>query len=72
MVSFKDYKIKVDTYAPGLKPKSNEKDMQKIRDLYSDLESRFDGIEAKLLDCNVEKLVVNIVKRGGVADVEDS
>ena len=72
MVSFKDYKIKVDTYAPGLKPKSNEEDMQKIKDLYSDLESRFDGIEAKLLDCNVEKLVVNIVKRGGVADVEDS
>lgn len=72
MVSFKDYKIKVDTYAPGLKPKSNEEDMQKIRDLYSDLEGRFDGIEAKLLDCNVEKLVVNIVKRGGVADVEDS
>lgn len=72
MVSFKDYKIKVDTYAPGLRPKSNEADMEKIKELYSDLESRFEGIEEKLLDCQVEKLVVNIVKRGGAADDEDS
>lgn len=71
MVAFNNYKIKVDTYAPGLKPKSNEEDMNKIKDLYSDLESRFDGVESKLLDCKVEKLVVDIVKRGGPADEDD-
>ena len=74
MVAFNDYKIRVDTYAPGLKPKSNEEDMAKIKDLYSDLEGRFKGIEPKLLDCKVEKLVVDIIKRGGIADdeLEDS
>lgn len=64
MESFNNYKIKVDTYAPGLKPKSNEADMAKIKDLYSDLESRFKGIEDKLLDCQVERLIVDMVKRG--------
>ena len=68
MEVFNNYKIKVDTYAPGLKPKTNKADMNKIKNLYSDLESRFKGIEAKLLDCQVEKLVVDIVKRGGPAD----
>ena len=71
MAEFKDYKIRVDTYAPGLKPKSNEEDMNKIKDLYSDLERRFEGIEPKLLDCKVEKLVVDIIKRGGLADEDD-
>lgn len=68
MVHFKDYKIKVDTYSPGLKPRSNEADMEKIKKLYSDLENRFDGVEEGLVDCKVEKLVVTIVKRGGIAD----
>lgn len=71
MLAFNDYKIRVDTYAPGLKPKSSEEDMAKIKDLYSDLEGRFKGIEPKLLDCQVEKIVVNIIKRGGIADEDD-
>ena len=63
-----DYKIQVDTYAPGLKPKSNPEDMAKIKELYSDLEQRLKGIDAALSNCNVEKAVINIVKRGGLAD----
>lgn len=63
-----NYKIKVDTYAPGLKPKSRPEDKDKIKKLYSALENRFKDVEEDLENCKVEKLVVTIVKRGGIAD----
>lgn len=72
MVSFKNYKITVDAYAPKLKPKSNTADMKQIQALYSDLENRFDGIEDQLLNLGMERLVIDIVKRGGIVDDEDS
>lgn len=62
------YKIKADSYCPGLKPKSNPEDMKKIKELYSKLETRLKGIEPEFEKCGVEKFVITIVKRGGVAD----
>ena len=70
-VTFKNYKFKADTYAPELKPKSNPEDMAKIRKLYSDLEQRLKGLDTGLDDCKVEKLVITITKRGGLADEPD-
>ena len=66
-----DYKVQVDTYAPGMKPKSNPEDMAKIKELYSDLETRLKGISESLTNCKVEKAVIKIVKRGGIADDDD-
>lgn len=64
------YKFKADTYAPELKLKSNPDDMKKVKELYSDLESRLKGIDDGLGNCKVEKLVITITKRGGMADDE--
>lgn len=68
MTLSKKYKFKADTYAPELKIKSNPEDGAKIKELYSDLEKRLGGIEKGLDDCKVEKLVITITKRGGLAD----
>ena len=67
-----NYKIQADTYAPGLKPKSNPEDMEKIKDLYSKLENRLSGIDEELDNCMVEKLVISVIKKGGVADEDES
>lgn len=70
MAKFEDYKVRVDTYAPGLRPKYNPDDHAAIIELYSDLESRLDGIDEKFKKLGVERIVVDIVKRGGLADDE--
>lgn len=67
-MKFEKYKIKVDTYAPGLRPRFVEKDKKAIQDLYLNFESRFNGVESQLEDLGVEKLVITFIKRGGVAD----
>lgn len=67
-----NYRIQADTYAPGLKPKSNPDDMKKIRALYSKLETRLDGLDADLEECKVEKLVLSVIKKGGIADEDRS
>lgn len=66
-----EYKFKADLYAPALKPKSNPKDKDRIQAIYGIIEDRLRGIEKDLKACSVEKLVIDITKRGGVAD-EDS
>ena len=67
-----NYNVQVDTYAPNLKPKSKTEDMEKIKKLYSDLETRLSGIDSELDDCMVEMLVINITKKGGLADESES
>lgn len=65
---FKDYKIKADTYSLTLHPKTNPEDLDLLKNLYSDLENRLEGIEPGLNKCGVERLVLTITKRGGLAD----
>lgn len=68
MTKFEKYKVKVDTYAPGLRPKYNPGDLAKLKSLYSDFENRMDGIEKDWEELGVEKIVITIVKKGGLAD----
>lgn len=68
MAKFNKYKIQVDTYAPGLKPRTDENDMKSIKTLYSHLEDRFDGVEQELDELGIERIVIDIIKRGGLAD----
>ena len=65
-----NYKFKADTYAPELKIKSDPEDLKKVKDLYHDLEGRLTGIDSGLDICKVEKLVITITKKGGLADDE--
>lgn len=67
-MAYKKYIVQADTYAPELKPKSNPDDMAKIRDLYSNVEKRLNGIEEDLEKCQVEKFEITFIKRGGLAD----
>ena len=67
-MTFNKYIVQADTYAPELKPKSKPEDMEKIRNLYSNIESRLKGIEDDLENCSVEKFVISFTKKGGLAD----
>lgn len=64
----REYKFRADLYAPELKPKSNPKDAEKIKALYKNVQDRLKGLEKELKACSVEKFVIDITKRGGLAD----
>ena len=66
-----NYKIRMDTYAPGLKPKRNPEDKKKLKKLISDFESRLIGLDDEMLEMGVERIVIDIIKKGGLADDGD-
>ena len=63
-----EYKIRMDTYAPGLKPKKNKEDLGKLKDLYHDFEEKLKNFDDRLAELGVEKIVINIIRKGGFAD----
>ena len=68
MSDMSEYKFRVDTYAPGLKPRTNEEDEKKIKQLYSHLSSKLQGVEQELIELGVERIVIDVIKKGGLAD----
>lgn len=68
MANFDKYKFQVDTYAPKLKPKTNPEDKDALKTLYSHFTARLNDLDEELEGLGVEKIVITIIKRGGLAD----
>ena len=66
-----NYKIRMDTYAPGLKPRKDKKDHDKLKKLCADFESRLSGLDEEMTELGVERIMLDIVRKGGLADDGD-